>query len=65
MFKKILESRFLKGKLTYTGIGIFLIPVVGKLLGIELGEHDITPIIEGVGSVIAIIGRLRAAHQAG
>lgn len=63
MFRKFLESKFLKGKMTYAGIAGFALPMIGKALGVDIAESDWATVIQAIGIVVATMGRIRAAHQ--
>jgi hypothetical protein len=68
MFKtlalKWLESRFLKGKITYAGIGVAVLPLIAKALGIDVTGPEVDQLVQAIGLAVALAGRVRAAHQA-
>jgi|DEB0MinimDraft_3_1074331.scaffolds.fasta_scaffold168142_2 hypothetical protein len=51
----------LKGKKTYIGIGLLLIPSVLRIFDIQVTEAELQPILENfltaIGGVVAIYGR--------
>lgn len=61
---KFLESKFIKGKLTYAGIAIVLAPLVSHFIGLDISSDNVNQALEFFGLVVTIVGRLRAAHQA-
>lgn len=67
MFKafalKFLESKFIKGKLTYLGIAVMLAPLVSYFLGLDVSSDEVGQVLQVIGTVVAVAGRWRALHQ--
>lgn len=61
---KFLESKFIKGKLTYLGVAVMLAPLVSYFIGLDVSSDEVGQVLQVVGTLVAIAGRWRALHQA-
>ena len=51
---------FLKGALTYTALAAIAAPLLGRLFGVELAEHELVTVFQAFAVVVAVYGRKRA-----
>ena len=52
----------LKGKLTYTSLGVIAATIVGQYLGIEIAESDLAALTQAGAVIAGIYGRWRATR---
>jgi uncharacterized membrane protein len=55
-------KKMFKGKLTYAALAGIVAVQVGKLLGVEIAESEVSAITEAVLTGVAIYGRWRATR---